>query len=170
MATPHYRPKYATAGQPQYKLSEAQLDLIEQLSVYQCTTEEMAYAVGVCRQTFVTMAKRDPELQKRIAFGQAAGRRALRMVQFKVALSGNANMLIWLGEAVLDQIEACRRAGGGGGGPLEISEETKQHLIALARHLNAVATLQASRSDEDVDAAEMEDLGRRNGNGNGKHG
>jgi hypothetical protein len=161
MAQPWFRPKWDHPGQQEFQLTAEQLDVVEELSVFHCSTEEIGYALGICRQTFVTMARRDPELRRRIACGQAKGKRALRQVQFKVALSGNCNMLIYLGKVILGQCpDAEVHIGSGGGSDPELSEQAKQHLIEISQHLNAVALAANAR---EVETEVMSERGPGNG-------
>ena len=150
MPTPHYRPKWdlGVGGCPEYVLTPEQLDEVEELAVFHCTTEEIGCALGVCRQTFVTMSKRQPEILKRIALGQAKGRRALRAVQYKVALAGNTTMLCFLGKVLLNQLPDSQvHIGGspnGDGAITDVSPEAKAHLAELANAITRAALAQNS--------------------------
>jgi hypothetical protein len=113
--------------------------------------EEIGYALGVCRLTFQHLCRRDPEVRKRIAIGQAKGKRALRAVQFKVALSGNTSLLIWLGRCILGQCprdEMHMHINGDASDATELSEPTKEHLTELARHIQQLAVATNSREVE----------------------
>jgi hypothetical protein len=101
--------------------------------------------------TLHNLCKRDPEINKRIACGQSKGRRALRAVQMKVALSGNTNLLIWLGRCILKQCpndEMHVHTGNGASDMSELSTQAKEHLAELARHLNQAAIAVSTREIE----------------------
>jgi hypothetical protein len=152
MATPWYRPKYESPGQPQFTLSAEQLDVVEELAVFHCALEEIGCAFGVCRATMQAMCRRQPEINQRIAIGQAKGKRALRSVQFRVALSGNVSMLIWLGRCILKQLPAdeLHMHVNGDAEDAELSPAAKEHLSEIARHLNQVA-IAASATEVDAE-------------------
>jgi hypothetical protein len=153
MATPHYRPKWDTGvgGCPEYVLTPEQLDEVEELAVFHCTTEEIGCALGVCRQTFVTMSKRQPEILKRIVLGQAKGRRALRAVQYKVAMAGNTSMLVWLGKCILNQLPDSQvNIGPTSEAAGDISPEARAHLAELANAISRAALAQSTEVEVEV--------------------
>lgn len=147
-----------------YELSPAQLDQVEEMSVFQCTQEEIAHALGVSNNTLINMRKRNEEIGKRIALGQSRGKRALRSVQFKVALSGNVNMLMYLGKVVLDQLPDAQvnMNIGAAASPADLSPAAKAHLAELARAISHAA-LQASTPE--VEAEVVKESTEGNGDG-----
>ena len=73
--------------------------LVERLARIHCTQEEIAAVLGCSVDT----------LQRRFTAimdtGRLAGKASLRRVQFKLAESGNATMMIWLGKQYLNQTD-----------------------------------------------------------------
>jgi hypothetical protein len=143
MPKPWYRPDFvdqrANNQAPEYKLTAEQHNQIEELSIFHCSTEEMAHALGVCRSTFLNLAKRDPEINKRIALGQSKGKRAIRSVQMRIALSGNVTMLMFLGKVILNQLPDSQVTIGGPQDPSDLSLEARTQLAELAKHISQVA-------------------------------
>jgi hypothetical protein len=88
--------KKSKAGRPRIELDERQ---IKELSSLGCSMTEIACVMGVHIDTI-----RD-NYSKAIDEGRENGKISLRRAQWKLALSGNAQMLIWLGRFVLQQRE-----------------------------------------------------------------
>jgi len=86
-----------------YVFSKEHYDIIEEMSLFHCTDLEIASALGISQSTLSQLKRTNEEVLKRITLGQAKGKRALRSVQFRVALQGNVNMLIFLGKVLLGQ-------------------------------------------------------------------
>lgn len=157
-------------GRPHYELSPAQLDQVEEMSVFQCTDTEIAHALGMSAATMGKMRRENMELARRIAIGQSKGKRALRSVQFKVAISGNVNMLMYLGKVVLEQLpDAQVVLGGGGSEATDLSPAAKAHLAELAQAINQAA-LNAATPEVEAKVVSSEDSGAGNGSGNGNSG
>lgn len=83
------------------------LDMLAKLCAIQCTQEECAAVLSVSADTI------DRRLNEKFGHGFAdfyknhcaEGKVSLRRAQFKLALAGNATMLIWLGKQWLDQTD-----------------------------------------------------------------
>tara|TARA_X000001382_G_scaffold122171_1_gene104949 strand:- start:1101 stop:1469 length:369 start_codon:yes stop_codon:yes gene_type:complete len=65
-----------------------------------CSYKEMAEFFGINVETLKY------NFSDIIAKGRSETKQALRKAQIKLALSGNATMLIWLGKNILDQAES----------------------------------------------------------------
>lgn len=85
-------------GRPKIEFTEEQQELIKRLSELFCSQEEIAYALGVSRDTIQKHADLLDE-------GKARGRVKLRRAQMNKALEGNPTMLIWLGKQMLGQTD-----------------------------------------------------------------
>lgn len=91
---------------------------VEALARIDCTTPEIAAVVGCSEDT----------LERRFAGnlekGRREGRASLRRMQYKLAMDGNATMLIWLGKMQLGQRETVRQEHSGvDGAPQKIIVE-----------------------------------------------
>ena len=75
---------------------------IEKLAALYCTTEEIA---GFCGISVATLYRRfqDPVFRDAYISGRAKGAVSLRRHQWKLAVAGNPQMLIWLGKQMLGQ-------------------------------------------------------------------
>ena len=74
-------------------------DEVEALARLHCTYKEMAEFFGINVETLKY------NFSDIIAKGKSETKQALRKAQIKLALSGNATMLIWLGKNILEQSE-----------------------------------------------------------------
>ena len=83
-------------GRPKIELDERQ---IRELASMGCPLTEIASVMGVHTDTI-----RD-NYSKSIDEGRECGKTSLRRAQWKLALSGNSQMLIWLGRFHLSQRE-----------------------------------------------------------------
>lgn len=91
-------------GRPKLILNQ---DLFEDLCRIQCTEAEIASLLKCSVDTLERWCKRIysktfAEAYKRLSDG---GKESLRRAQYKLALKGNATMLIWLGKQVLKQTD-----------------------------------------------------------------
>ncbi len=95
-------------------LTRDQLKEVVDLGKFQCSKEEIGYALGVCRKSITnwTLVGGDlfyPEFMDALEKGKALGRRLLRSKQVEVALNdkhkGQPTMLIWTGKQLLGQRE-----------------------------------------------------------------
>jgi len=84
------------AGRPKKVLDEEQ---IIELASIQCTDVEIA---AVMRVSVDSLKKNYTDIIKE---GREHGKSSLRRAQYKLAMSGNAQMLIWLGRFYLGQKE-----------------------------------------------------------------
>jgi hypothetical protein len=159
MPKPWYRPDWTdhrvNNRAPEYRLTAEQYDQIEEMSLFHCSLEEMAHAFNIDRHTMQHLCRRDPEINKRIAIGKSRGARALRSVQFKVALSGNCTMLMYLGKVILGQCPDSEVSIGADGGPTELSEVTKAHLVEMAQHIQQIA-LAANTTEVETEVIERD--------------
>jgi len=74
-------------------------ELIEKLSMIQCTQVEIASCLNVDVKTL----QRDERFGVIYKNGQEQGKMSLRRYQFECAKKGNSSMLIWLGKQYLGQ-------------------------------------------------------------------
>lgn len=88
----------AKAGRPVKEFTEEEKQIIIRMSEIFCSQAEIAYAMGVHRDT---IAKQKELLEE----GKARGRTKLRRAQMEKALEGNPTMLIWLGKQLLGQTD-----------------------------------------------------------------
>lgn len=72
-------------------------DYVKKLASIACTTEEIAFVIGVSKDTIERRCKEELEQ------GRAQAKTSLRHFQFKAAEKGNAALLIWLGKQLLGQ-------------------------------------------------------------------
>ena len=79
--------------------------LLDNLCKIQCTGEEIAAVMGIDYDTLNRTIKRDRQISFADYFDikRKNGKASLRRNQWKLAESGNATMLIWLGKQYLDQ-------------------------------------------------------------------
>ena len=78
---------------------------VEKLAKLGCSLEEMSDWFGVPVNTIKY------NFSSQIAKGRAETKQALRRAQIKLALQGNATMLIWLGKNMLGQSETGNSVG-----------------------------------------------------------
>jgi hypothetical protein len=88
--------KARPVGRPKKELDVEQ---IRELATIQCTDVEIA---AVMRVSVDTITRNYAEMIKE---GREHGKSSLRRAQYKLALTGNAQMLIWLGRFYLGQKE-----------------------------------------------------------------
>lgn len=88
--------KARPVGRPKKELDVEQ---IRELAMIQCTDGEIA---AVMRVSVDTITRNYAEMIKE---GRENGKSSLRRAQYKLALTGNAQMLIWLGRFYLGQKE-----------------------------------------------------------------
>lgn len=89
-------------GRPKLELDEG---LIKSMAEIHCTLEEIASVVGC---SVDTLERRYLDIIKDARNG---GRMSLRRKQFEVAMSGNPQMLIWLGKQELGQTDKVMETG-----------------------------------------------------------
>jgi hypothetical protein len=78
---------------------------VEKLAKYWCSWEEMSDFFGVPANTLKY------NFSDLVAKGRSETKQALRRAQIKLALGGNATMLIWLGKNILGQQESPQAQG-----------------------------------------------------------
>jgi hypothetical protein len=86
-------------GRPKLKID---LDQVEKLAVIGCTLEEIGAVLKISKRTLIRRNK-ESKFREAMERGELSGRASLRRAQRKVALAGNATMLIWLGKNILGQ-------------------------------------------------------------------
>ena len=92
---------------------------VERLARIGATNEEIGVVCDCSRDTVQERIKDTPEIAAAIARGRADLKVSLRRMQVKLARTGNATMLIWLGKQLLDQHDKTEVTGDGGG-PLQV--------------------------------------------------
>jgi len=75
---------------------------LNRLSAMMLTVEEIAEFYGISLST-MNRRLRKPELRQAYLSGRAHAKANIRIAQLKIALSGNTQMLIWLGKQCLGQ-------------------------------------------------------------------
>ena len=68
-----------------------------------CTLGEIATVLGVSLDGVKLAFRREPPLREDYERGMAEGKQSLRRAQMDCAMSGNPQMLIWLGKTILGQ-------------------------------------------------------------------
>jgi hypothetical protein len=138
-------------------LTESEIDIIRESATVGCTEKEIAHLLGF-RYGFAPGAPKTiqmghdaeeynrknctwfhvkehcPFIEEVIAKARSVGIRSIRMAQFKYALAGDSSLLMWLGKCLCSQNPVSAiDVGLSGGMPslADISDEAKQHLIAL---------------------------------------
>ena len=71
--------------------------LVYNLAAVQCTSQEIAEAVGVSQRYL------EKRFAKLLEQGRAEGRKSLRRKQFEKAMNGDSKLLVWLGKQWLSQ-------------------------------------------------------------------
>jgi len=82
-------------------------DVVRRLASLHCTIEEIAAVVGCSRDTL------ERRFRAQIHEGKERGKVSLRRKQWKLAMSGNATMLIWLGKQLLEQSDKIENKNSG---------------------------------------------------------
>jgi hypothetical protein len=77
--------------------------IIENMASFGCTLKEIATICGFGESRFRALRQTHPDIQEAIDLGRANLCQKLRKKQIELALDGNANMLIFLGKALLEQ-------------------------------------------------------------------
>jgi hypothetical protein len=85
-------------GRPQAE-SDISEEAIFKLASICCTMNEIAAVSGLSVDTL------ERRFADTIKSGREVGKASLRREQFRMALSGNATMLIWLGKQLLEQTD-----------------------------------------------------------------
>jgi hypothetical protein len=88
------------AGRPKKPL-KYNYELIKDLASILCTQDEIANIMGVS----VRKLQMDEQFMRLYKEGIDGAKAHIRRAQFKLALSGNATMLVWLGKQFLGQRE-----------------------------------------------------------------
>ena len=97
-------------------------DMVQKLSMIQCTQKEIAYILGLSVRTL----QRDEKFNEIYNIGKENGKMSLRRIQFDIAEKGNASMAIFLGKQYLGQRDV-----------VENSNETQNGVITdLVEALN----------------------------------
>lgn len=91
-------------GQPRKEMDEKQL---EQLVGMGCTDAEISAFFGISARKIQEKRKVEP-YKKIFETSREKYRISLRRAQMRVALAGNASMLIWLGKTLLGQKDAMK--------------------------------------------------------------
>jgi len=116
-------------GRPKKKLD---YDLIARLSSIQCTQEEIALTLGVCRETL----ERDAEFCRIYKTKINEGKASLRRMQWQAANDGDKTMLVWLGKQYLSQSDKRGvKITGKDGGAVEIESPRER----IERRMSGIA-------------------------------
>lgn len=87
----------------------------DKLCEIQCTLREIASFLGVSEDTVERAVQREYNVgfKEHYELKSAKGKASLRRLQFQLAETGNATMLIWLGKQWLDQKDRSDVTSGG---------------------------------------------------------
>ena len=86
---------------------EKTLGQISGLARIQCTQDEAADVMGVCRRTFASFLHDNKKAREVWDAGHNQGKASLRRTQFEMAKT-NPTMAIWLGKQYLDQKDQAK--------------------------------------------------------------
>jgi hypothetical protein len=100
---PAEQPKRGRGRPPKLKTDDATLNLLLNLGKIDPTTVEVAAVLGVSEPTLIDFLKRNKSAAEALDRGRCQGRVSVRRAQLKLALEGNATMLIWVGKQRLGQ-------------------------------------------------------------------
>lgn len=107
-------------------------DQVYELAKIDCTTPEIAAAVGCSEDTL------ERNFAGMLEKGRRECHRSIRRQQYKLAMDGNPTMLIWLGKVQLGQRETVvNEHTGKDGGPIEVSNLTPEQKAARVQELVA---------------------------------
>jgi len=116
-----------------FKADEQTYKTIEGLAKIQCTIKEAAAVLGITKQTFISLMKRDPIVSERWENGLESGKASLRRNQFKMSET-NAAMAIWLGKQYLGQREPVRLFDGDDAGQVVLGKKEQAQAAAEQAH------------------------------------
>jgi hypothetical protein len=102
----------ARTGRPKAVIN---YELVKDLSMIQCTQEEIANILGLAVRTL----QNDDEFMRIYKIGMDEGKKSLRRQMFQTALKGNPTMLIWLSKQYLGMREPKQ----------DISLDTNQDVV-----------------------------------------
>ena len=91
-----------SGGRPAKILTEDALKMVEAWSRFHATDEEIAGALGCCRDIFYNDVNKTLYQQAKEK-GQSEGKLSLRRKQYEMAMNGNWHMLQWVGIQQLKQ-------------------------------------------------------------------
>lgn len=124
-------------GTPKKILTPEGCQLVENLSRILCTEEEIAQILETSPDTLLN--KNNKELfRASIERGKAQGKQSLRRMQYKVAMSGNVKMLIWLGKQVLGQSDK-----------IDTNVNTNKNAVMMREFLDGVKNGEYEQSQND---------------------
>lgn len=89
-------------ARPRKKIDPEQ---VKQLAMIQCSNAEMAAVLGCSHDVL------ERRFASAIKEGREHGKSSLKRAQYKLAMNGNATMLIWLGKQHLDQKDKTEYSG-----------------------------------------------------------
>jgi len=133
---------------------------VERLAGICCTTEEMAYVLGVHANTLFRRRQDDEEFLAAEARGRAAVKLSLRHKQVQLALQGDRTMLVWLGKVILGQNE---KMGLDLTVPSPIQHEHKHDLRELEKPAHLAGVIDALKECGALDS--VLGVGKANGKG-----
>lgn len=117
-------------------------DLVYELAKIDCTTPEIASAVGCSEDTL------ERNFAGILEKGRRECHRSIRRMQYKSASEGNVTMQIWLGKVQLGQRETVvTEHTGKDGGPIEVANLTPEQKAARLQELIATGLTRKPSSD-----------------------
>jgi hypothetical protein len=107
------------------------LKQVEAIGTIQCTYEEMAAVLGCSADTVTRRMKEDTAFAEAYKKGIEGGKASVKRTQFKMAMNGNATMLIWFGKQHLGQTDKV------------VQKNINAGSLALLTHLSPKERLEA---------------------------
>lgn len=126
-------------GRPAIEWTEQAAADVHKMARAGNTVGDMAAILEVSKRSLENALQKNPDISEAYRRGCAERRDVLRTAQLRLALRGNATMLIWLGKQDLGQREPPRmvEVSGAGGEPIEIegdlSAVLKQRVLEFLR-------------------------------------
>lgn len=124
-------------GKPRIELTEAQIELVEQMAAELVSREVIAGELGIDCDTLTAILKRDPEVSRRYARARASKQRTLARVALEEAEDGNTSMLqlavkVHLGWRETQAVELTGKDGGPIQSETTVSDDLRSVLDAIA--------------------------------------
>jgi hypothetical protein len=137
---------------------------VERLAGINCTTEEMAYVLGVHANTLFNRRRDDPEFLAAEARGRSAVKISLRHKQLQLALAGDRTMLVWLGKVLLGQNEKLEMPTA----QIQVEHTHHHDLAALEKPAHVAGVVDALRECGALESVlGLQEAAAKSGNGGG---
>lgn len=119
-------------------------DLVDRLLEAQCSAREIAGNLGIHEDTLYNRTKEKYKMNYSDYSAKVSSRGVslLKVAQFKKALSGNPNMLIWLGKIILKQKEQTNDT--------DVSESISTQYSELMSQLKSLQSSDSKIEDNSI--------------------